>query len=387
MHIVILPSWYPAYKHDISGSFFREQALALKRDGHNVGVIVLQVRSLRDIKGIFLKPYGYDFQIDEGMQTLRWHTVNFFPFPSMVQKRWINIGLKLFDEYIKKYGRPNIIHVHSLLNAGYVAYEIYKKYGIPYVVTEHSTSYARNLVPDVVIENLKPVVEKAKARLAVSQEFTRLLAEKFQGFNWDYLPNIVNLDFFENLSTVNNSDFTLINICLLTKKKRVDILIRAFAEVLKVIPNLKLKIGGDGAEKYHLKNLTKELNISDSVTFLGLLSRGQVKYEISKASAFVLSSEYETFGVVLIEALAVGKPVIATKCGGPESIVVPEVGYLVEKNSVSDLKSAIIDLYDNYNKFNSVEIQQYCLKHFSEQAVVKRLDEIYQRIILGEQKL
>ncbi len=52
-------------------------------------------------------------------------------------------------------------------------------------------------------------------------------------------------------------------------------------------------------------------------------------------------SEYETFGVVLVEALALGKPVIATKCGGPESIVTPEVGYLISKNSEKEMTDVL----------------------------------------------
>ena len=83
-----------------------------------------------------------------------------------------------------------------------------------------------------------------------------------------------------------------------------------------------------------LEALVQEKALTEQVTFLGSLTREQVRQEVSEADAFVLSSEYETFGVVVIEALALGKPVIATRCGGPESIVVPSVGYLVEILSV-----------------------------------------------------
>ena len=95
------------------------------------------------------------------------------------------------------------------------------------------------------------------------------------------------------------------------------------------------------------------------------------------SNAFVLSSEYETFGVVLVEALALGKPVIATKCGGPESIVTPEVGYLISKNSEKEMTDALLKLYQNWNKFNSLQIRQYCLENFSEKAVIGELTKIY----------
>ena len=78
-----------------------------------------------------------------------------------------------------------------------------------------------------------------------------------------------------------------------------------------------------------------------------------------------------------MEALALGKPVIATKCGGPESIVVPEVGYLISKNSEREMTNGLLELHQNWNKFDSVQIRQYCLENFSEQAVVEKLTKIY----------
>lgn len=381
MHILIIPSWYPTFKGDISGSFFREQALALKKYNHNVGVIYPQIRSFRDVKGIFKKPYGCYFENDEGLNTLRWHGVNFYPkFPELARKHWLNCGVKLFKQYIKEFGKPDIIHVHSLLNAGYLALKIYKEFNVPYIVTEHSTAYARNLISKDVLDSLDSVMENAGERLAVSREFSSLLETQTKK-NWNYLPNIVDNSFLEEDENLLLSEFVLINVCLLDKKKRVDVLIQAFAKALKINPNMKLKIGGDGPERLSLEKLVVDLKISNAVIFLGLLSREQVKEEMKKSSAFVLSSEYETFGVVLVEALALGKPVIATKCGGPESIINPQVGYLVEKNSVDLMADAIVKLHNNYQEFNPEKVRQYCVDHFSEKVIVNQLHQIYQKII------
>lgn len=381
LHILIIPSWYPHFYGDIGGSFFREQALALHRYGHNVGVIYPQIRSLRDVKGIFIKPYGCQLENDNGLNTLRWHCVNFYPkFPKLAKNYWLKCGMELFRQYIKKFGKPDIIHVHSLLNAGYLALQILKEFNIPYVVTEHSTAYARNLISKEVIDSLDPIIKNCSKRLAVSQEFSNLL-EKKTNISWSYLPNMVDNSFIKDDLFLLQSEFVLINVCLLDKKKRVDVLIRAFAKALKINPDMKLKIGGDGPERLDLEKLVDDLKISNAVTFLGLLSRKKVKEEINKSSAFVLSSEYETFGVVLVEALALGKPVIATKCGGPESIVKPEVGYLVEKNSVDIMANAIIELHNNYKKFDAKNLRKYCVDNFSEFAISGKLTEIYSQIL------
>ncbi|MBC6801665.1 glycosyl transferase family 1, partial [Acinetobacter baumannii] len=265
--------------------------------------------------------------------------------------------------------------------AGYLAYEINKKYNIPYVITEHSSAFARGLIPDNLIRSLSEVVNNSSKCMAVSKEFCQFLGQTFPNTVWNNIPNIVNNEFINEEFWPSSLDFKFINICFLNKNKKVDLLIYAFAQALVLKPNLKLQIGGDGSERNYLESLVNELKISHAVEFLGLLSREQVKNKINEASAFILASEYETFGVVLVEALALGKPVIATKCGGPESIVNPQVGYLVEKNSVDLMADAIIKLHNNYQEFEPEKIRQYCVDHFSEKVIVNQLNQIYQKII------
>ena len=384
LHILIIPSWYPAKADDINGSFFREQALALSKKGHKVGVIASSMYSLRDWKSIIFKPHNVQFENDKGVLTYRQQRVNYTPrLKGITRARRVAMGAKLVDQYIVENGIPDIIHVHSLINAGFIAYKVKQKYGIPYVVTEHSTAFARGLVNKKTIKLLIPVIESSTRNIAVSNEFKNLLENTFKNNKWEYIPNIVNDDFLEFKLQADSKDesFTFINVCLLDCKKRVDILIQSFAKAFKGNSNIKLKLGGDGPIRSSLEKLVKSEGISEQVTFLGALERERVKEEIAKSDAFALSSEYETFGVVIIEALALGKPVIATRCGGPESIIVPEVGYLVDKNSVECLAQGMIELYENRDKYSVKDIREYCRTNFSEEAVINKLTDIYQNIL------
>ena len=381
MHILIIPSWYPLFKGDVGGSFFREQAIALKKAGYAVGVIYPQIRSLKNIKSILQKPYGLTVENDEGVNTLRWYTANYFPKVKGYNKNhWIKIALRLFEIYIQKYGKPNIIHVHSMLYAGFAAHSIYEKYGIPYMVTEHSSAFVRNLIAEDMLYELKPVVEQAKACLAVSQKFSEYLEGKFSYSVWQYIPNIVNDDFFTPAKVggeKNSEKIRIISVCHLNKNKNTALLIQAFSELLKQLPNIELVIGGDGEERTTLENLVNTLRIEHAVQFLGVLTREQVKNEIQKSSLFVVSSFYETFGVVAIEALALGKPVISTRCGGPESIVNSKVGILVENNSVNALSDAMLYMCKHLDHYDANLLKAYCLDNFSEKTVVNKLAKIY----------
>lgn len=382
-HILIIPSWYPKNADDVSGSFFREQALALEKKGYKVGVIYPQIRSARDFKGIFTKAYGLEIDNDHGLITFRWHSANFFPkLNKLHQIYWLSLGMKLFKSYIKENGIPNIIHVHSLLNGGLLAYKISQKYGVPYIVTEHSSAFIRGLIDQIQYTALTPVVSNAKHCLAVSISFADFLNHSFKTTTWQYLPNIVsNVFLSKKIQVIENPCFTFLSVCFLTKNKKIDFLLQAFAQALQENSSLFLKIGGDGPERLYLETLVDQLKIRNHVIFLGMLSRNEVLEEIQKADAFTLSSEFETFGVVLIEALALGKPVIATKCGGPESIITPDVGFLVENGSIEQFTNAMLALYENKEKYKGQTIRNYCLQQFSEDAVINKLSRIYQQVL------
>lgn len=385
-HVLIIPSWYPEKVSDVGGSFFREQAIALRKRGYKVGVIAPMFRSIRDVKGIATKKYGTEYQKDEGVDTYRYHTLNLPKLPRFARFRWINIGLKLYKKYIKKHGIPDVIHVHSMLNGGFLAYEIKRIFDVPYIITEHSTAFARDLISRPVLEALKPVVDHSSYNIAVSNEFAKLLSEKLDVQSWQYIPNIVNDDFLLHEFNHLEDNFKFINICLLDKKKKVDVLIQSFARSFKGCENISLVIGGDGPEKIYLESLARDLGIQKQVCFLGMLTREQVKLEVAKSNVFVLSSEYETFGVVVVEALALGKPVVATKCGGPESIVTEEVGYLVDVNNIEQMAQAMKDLYQNINQFIPDEIRKYCIDKFSEDAVVDKLSKVYRKVLTNNEK-
>lgn len=144
---------------------------------------------------------------------------------------------------------------------------------------------------------------------------------------------------------------------------------------------MRLKIGGDGPLRKQLESKAKDLEIERQVIFTGLLSREKVLREMKNCDVFVLSSTFETFGVVLIEALACGKPVVATKCGGPEDIVNSTNGYLVPKKNVRALGNAMEDICLNIDKFDPYQIRKDCLLRFGEDTFVARLKSIYANLL------
>lgn len=380
-HILVIASWYPIDVNDISGSFFREQAIALSKYGYTVGVINPQLHTLRDVKKILQVKLGLNILNDNDVQTIRFNYLNLTPrINSLIKYLWLKLGLYLFEVYLRNFGKPDIIHVHSMRNAGYLALQISKMYNIPYIITEHSSAYEKKLVSKKEFNKLKEVVNSSSYNIAVSKKFCELLNSKFSSKKWHYIPNIVNNDFIEYKIFKREDSFIFLFVGNLNRNKSVDTLLEAFSRIIITAPSVKLRIIGEGPEKLNLFKLAKKLGIDKNVEFLGSLSRHQVKIEMSNASVLVHPSKYETFGVVIIEALAMGLPVIATRCGGPESVVVDTVGILIDPESVSQLSDAMNNIIINYETYNSNDIREYCKGNFSEEAIVSRLTEVYNEI-------
>lgn len=381
-HILIIPSWYPKDADDISGSFFREQAIALSKSGLNVGLISPQIYTFRTFQRFLRRSFGLNISNDEGINTLRFNYINLTPRNDfLIRLLWVKLGLYLFKIYLRKFGKPDIIHVHSMRNAGYLALQIYEKYNIPYIITEHSSAYEKKLVSKHEFRKLNKVVNSSKYNMAVSEKFCTLLNNKFLLSEWHFIPNSVNNAFIENKLVIEKQSFTFLFVGNLNKNKSVDILLKAFSKFVIKVPDVKLKIIGDGPEKSNLIKLSKKLGIEKNIEFLGSLSREKVRIEMSNASTLVHPSRYETFGVVIIEALAIGLPVIATRCGGPESIITNEVGILIDPGSVSQLADALSDIYKNYKHYSSKNIRDYCIKNYSESSVISRLNNVIENTI------
>ena len=195
------------------------------------------------------------------------------------------------------------------------------------------------------------------------------------------IPNPADSSYFLPKREKLDNPFTFLSIALLRSEKRLDLLIKAFAKLHKIIPNIVLTIIGDGPEKSNLQLLSQKLQINDRVNFIGYQKKAVVADVIRDHDALVLSSDVETFGVVLVEAMTVGLPVIATKCGGPESIVLPDTGILIEPNNSTELYTAMKNIIDKYDEFDSIKIREIALKSYSDNAYGNNIREAINSVI------
>ncbi len=226
---------------------------------------------------------------------------------------------------------------------------------------------------DVVVSNSFSVQERLKAEGIESDTVV-----------WNGVPQSPSRPPLTSLPTVAYAG-------QLARFKGVDILLKAFAEVQKQIPQAHLLIAGKGNEDKYLLSLTDELGLNERVKFLGHLSRDQMEKQFSSAWVQVVPSRWaEPFGIVAAEAMMRGTAVIASSSGGLGEIVLDgKTGFSVPPGEVEPLANRLVELLSNRDLAEKMgqEGRLRAQMHFSETAFVERFMEIYQNLKLTKQGL
>ncbi|MEF2523290.1 glycosyltransferase [Vibrio mimicus] len=177
---------------------------------------------------------------------------------------------------------------------------------------------------------------------------------------------------------LNANQMLLLSVGRLTEAKDYPNLLRAFAQLVKSQPNIRLAIIGQGELATQIEQMIEQLDLKSHVHFLGL--RFDVTDWMSAADCFVLSSAWEGFGLVVAEAMACERPVVATDCGGVREVV-GDYGYLVQPRDSTKLADAIeqaLALSPKERKTLGENARKYIESRYSLSVVTDKWLEIYQ---------
>ena len=164
---------------------------------------------------------------------------------------------------------------------------------------------------------------------------------------------------------------SLLTICRLVERKGCQDVLRALPKVLRIYPEMKYNIVGEGEYEKYLKQLVNQLKLNDNVIFRGRVSDDEKNKLLSQCGLFVMPSfklgdkgSVEGFGISYVEANSFGKFVIATKTGGvPEAVLENETGFLINEHDVENLSSSIIRFYDDNFEYDKHKCIEWAKKH------------------------
>jgi glycosyltransferase involved in cell wall biosynthesis len=167
----------------------------------------------------------------------------------------------------------------------------------------------------------------------------------------------------------------------LNYQKGLRYLLAAMPTVLSRFKGAKLVIVGGGEQFVYLQNLSESLGVKNSVIFTGEIPHERITDAFAAADILVLPSIFESFGIVLIEAQAMGKPVVCTRVGGvPEALIEKETGIIVEPRRPDQLAEAIISILSNPKMAKSMgeKGRKFVEENFDWQKTVSKIVEIYE---------
>ncbi len=379
-HILVIPSWYSSGRGS-GGGYFRDQALALQAAGHRVAILAPDIHTRRDLQAGPIAQSGIAVEHD-GVAVYRASRRIVMPrVPYRNALAWSFCGLALFRAYAAHHGTPDLVHAHSCLNAGVLAALIRWRHGIPYILTEHSAGFAPGRLRWWERDLVARVIRRADACIAVSPYLARLLQREFPWSSWAYVPNILGEAFLAPPAgaptrAARDGGFVFLCAARLSPEKNHALLIAAFAEAFAGDPQTRLQLAGDGPVEPQLRRLCAECGIAGQVDFLGNLGAERLYATMAAADAFVLASDSETFGVVVIEAQAAGLPVVSTASGGPDHLIAASNGLLVPVRDRPALRDALAAMRRSAARYDRARISAGAIRRFGPDAFARRFEEI-----------
>jgi L-malate glycosyltransferase len=378
--ILIVSSWYPSARSGVSGMFVEDQAIVLGRQ-YDVQVYVPQFFSIRDLfpRGK-LPPAGIERRQGVSVQRARTFMPPFCTRSMGTLRSAARRASRQLCKAIEGWGRPAVIHAHVAFPAGWIAAQAGAELGIPVVLTEHSGPFSAL----VAHAPQRPLVHEALVRaqqvVAVSPALAGQIEAEFPDVRPGVLGNVVRTDLFMPAnSRPAQAGPTIAAVAILTKNKGLDILIEALARMSDAgAGSAQLVIAGDGPERQQLEQQARARGVEQRCRFAGMLDRAAVIELIRRCDVFVLPSRGETFGLVLAEAMACGKPVVATRCGGPEFFVTPQSGILVPVGDAEALAQALVAVIKGSWRVDAQASRQNIDARFGPETFLRNVAAVYE---------
>ena len=284
---------------------------------------------------------------------------------------------------------PDVVQLNVIQKQGLLALWLKKRYGIPYVIVEHWSGYLPESgqfmrMPAFKRRLYRSIAASASALLAVSMPLLRAMqACGIKAQEWGTIDNVVDDFFFADnhkSEIINHKSKTLLHVsCFDERAKNVMGLLRAAKMLSEKRRDWRLVLVGTGVDYPEVRAYADSLEMPEGLLrWTGELTPREVADEMRQADAFVLSSRYETYGVVLAEAAAAGLPILSTPVG-----IAEETADLVVPHEIAQHKPGRFAEFMETILWNSPQTSagKDFGNRFSKEAVGVKLKEIYEQAL------
>src|SRR4030066_53153 len=358
------------------------------------GVIATELGKELALRGheVHFISYALPFRLSHYIENIVFHEIEISNYPLFEFPLYsLSLASKMVE--VAEFEKLDLLHVHYAIphaTSAYLAKEIMRNgRDLKIFTTLHGTDITLVGLEPSFLPLVKFSIEKSDGVTAVS----RFLKEKtITNYSCEsdirVIPNFVDTDLFKPESNgefrkaiAPNGEKILIHTSNFRPVKRVPDTIRIFEKVQKEIPS-KLILVGDGPDRSECERLSRQLNLCDTVKFLGKQD-GLVEI-LSSSDLFLIPSQSESFGLAALEAMACGLPVISSSVGGlPELVRHNETGFIAEIGDVDRMAKYALELLGNDKKYRlfSENSRQRAVDKFDKSKVVPLYEEYYEQIL------
>ncbi|MFB6317483.1 glycosyltransferase [Saccharicrinis sp. FJH54] len=373
-HILHIPRWFPGLNSPQGGIFIFKHIAASINFRHSV----INVNSSR----------GKNIPVNTVLIGQTDLITTYSYFYNSRNKVWslflyVRGVYKCYKEVLKQQSKPDVIHAHVLLRTYVVAYFIHLLLKKPYIITEHWSGYHYGLFWKKSLFYrflLRFTMKRAGRILVVSNRLKRDILDcvSVEQEQLEIIPNVAEAIIKKHQSKADGPVRIVSVADLKDGIKRVSSVIEIIRELN--LENVEYHIIGDGPDMENLQVLAGSM-LNRSVYFYGELSNDQVLSKLSEFDFLIQNSLYETFGLVPLEALLAGLPVISTITGCPEEIQSSEAGIFIDPDQPEALKNAIYKMVNTYRNYDLGGIQKKITERFSSAQVGIEQERIYNDIL------
>ena len=376
-----------------SGVYTMNIAKSLVKLGHEVCIIMPENQKVKEIQDIKLHPVYFNGITPDALSfnfpcftTHPRSNMNFYDLNLQELNEYINAFDKAIKEEVEAF-RPDIIHVGHIWILGHLA----SKYNIPYVITTHGTDLLGYMKSTRYNAFAESAIKNASKVITISNENKKLVEYLFpqykdkctllpKGYDVSkfFIKEVDKSKFLKSIGINDNYNKIITYVGKFTEIKGIDILIKAVT--LYDSDDTLTVLVGDGKLFEKLKSISKILE-AKNVVFLGNQSPDLICDLYNIADVSVVPSRSEAFGLVVIEALACGLPVIGSNIGGIKDIINDDVGLFFNCNDYHDLKDKLKLVLEEKITFDKNLIANYAEDKFSQDKFTNKLMEIYEESI------
>jgi len=383
--IVVLPSWYPNKLDKFAGDFIQRHVKAISALRSQYVIYVVKDEFAKITNDVFIDTIKESHYTEKIIYYHSKKTGIKYVDKFLSQLKFNQLYYRALKEYVHLNGIPPLIHVHVILKAGLVALWAKSKWNIPFIISEHwsvfleEANYKIKHLPVFHQWSIKKILKNALAITVVSDRLGISISKKYKAPDYTVIPNVVDHSIFFPGEDFINDRLAFIHVSSMVYEKNTESILMAFSILKKNKVDCILNLYGPAPDS--LKVLAKDLGLGDMIFFRGEVDQKILAGKMQQSAALILYSRFETFGCVLIEANAVGIPVIVSDLPVfHELITESENGFFVESNNAQALANKIIEFISSTKSFDSRQVVKSTVK-YSFSNIAKQFDNLYSRFI------